>query len=222
MPPLTPQQRAPLEVRSASVVLATGAGCGKTFVLTEKFLAMLSDEPRVPLDRMVALTFTDKAASELRRRVRAACRERLAAGEEPDYWRGVLRGLEAAPIGTFHTFCGEVVRRHAARAGVDPGFVVLDEAIAATCREEAVDRALRKALVDGDPDLRALAVDLGLDSVRAHLLRLLADRSAESLDAWGDHSPEGLISRWRGGLRRKSPAGGPRWILGRAQGRAWR
>ena len=197
MPTLTRQQRAPLDVRSASVVLATGAGCGKTTVLTEKFVAMLTAEDRLPLERMVALTFTDKAAAELRRRVRRACREKLDAGDEPEYWRGVLRGLEAAPIGTFHTFCGEVVRRFAARAGVDPGFVVLDEAIAATCREEAVDRALRIALVGGDSDLRALAVPFGLGTVRAHLVRLLADRSAETLDAWGMFEPEALIARWR-------------------------
>src|SRR5258708_3973596 len=110
---LTPQQRAPLDVREASVVLATGAGCGKTTVLTEKLVAMLSDEPRVPLEAMVALTFTDKAASELRQRVRRACRDRLAGGDEVEYWSDVLRKLEAAPIGTFHTFCAEILRRFA-------------------------------------------------------------------------------------------------------------
>jgi ATP-dependent helicase/nuclease subunit A len=195
--PLSPQQRAALGVRGASVVLATGAGCGKTTVLTEKFVATLSAEPRVPIERLVALTFTDKAARELRDRVRRACRDRLEEGEEPDYWRDVLRKLEAAPIGTFHTFCGEVVRRHAVRAGVDPGFSVLDEAVASTCREEAVDAALRRALASRDADLRELAVALGLEVVRDHLIRLLGDRSAWSLDEWARSEPSALIERWR-------------------------
>ena len=203
MSALTPQQRASLDVRGSSVVLATGAGCGKTTVLTGKFLAMLSEEPRVPIEAMVVLTFTDRAAAELRRRVRRDCRDRLARGDEPEYWRDVLRQLEAAPIGTFHTFCGEIVRRFAARAGVDPGFTILDEAIAATCREEAVDIGLRRALVDRDDDLRSLAVDLGLDAVRANLLRLLADRSAESLDKWGAVEPDDLIARWRQAFEEK-------------------
>ncbi|HEY2155626.1 MAG TPA: UvrD-helicase domain-containing protein [Isosphaeraceae bacterium] len=199
---LTAQQRAALDVVGASVVLATGAGCGKTRVLTEKYVEALSAR-RVPVGRMVALTFTDKAAAELRRRVRQACRERLDAGEDVDYWRDVLRALEAAPIGTFHTFCGEVVRRFAVRAGVDPGFAILDESVAATCREEAVDAAIRMSLVARDEHLRALVAALNLGAIRDHLVDLLADRSAESLDAWAAADPTDLVERWRAAFQVK-------------------
>lgn len=178
-------------------MLATGAGCGKTRVLTEKFVAMVMSDRRTSVDRIVALTFTDKAARELRDRVRRACQDRLALGEDPDYLQDLLRKLDAAPIGTFHTFCAEIVRRYAARAGVDPGFTILDESIAATCREEAVGSTLRRALVARDPDLNALAVDLGLETVRDHLVRLLAGRAADSLDVWAASEPEILIARWR-------------------------
>src|SRR5450631_534886 len=98
---LTPQQSLALDVRGASVALGAGAGCGKTTVLTARFVAALEGVGRLPLERIAALTFTDKAAGELRGRVRAACRDRLEEGDDPGYWRGVLRGLEAAPIGTF-------------------------------------------------------------------------------------------------------------------------
>jgi ATP-dependent helicase/nuclease subunit A len=199
---LTHQQHAALDVVGASVVLATGAGCGKTRVLTEKYVDALANR-RVPVGRMVALTFTDKAAAELRRRVRQACCERLDAGQEVDYWRDVLRALEAAPIGTFHTFCGEVVRRFAARAGVDPGFAILDESVAATCREEAVDAAIRKALVERDEDLRALLAAFDLGAIRDHLGDVLADRSAESLDAWAAADPAELVERWRAAFEAK-------------------
>jgi ATP-dependent helicase/nuclease subunit A len=194
---LTHQQSQALDVRGASVALGAGAGCGKTTVLTARFVAALEGEGRLSLERIAALTFTDKAAGELRGRVRAACRDRLEEGDDPGYWRVVLRGLEAAPIGTFHTFCGEIVRRYAVRAGVDPGFAILDESIAATCREEAVDAALRNALIDLDLDLRDLAVYLGLDAVRNVLIDLLADRSADSIEAWSMQTPEGLVETWR-------------------------
>ncbi len=209
---LTHQQRAALDVVGASVVLATGAGCGKTRVLTEKYVDALSTL-RVPVGRMVALTFTDKAAGELRRRVREACRERLDAGEDAEYWRDVLRALEAAPIGTFHTFCGQVVRRFAARAGVDPGFAILDESVAATCREDAADAALRKALVDRDADLRALVAAFDLGTIRDHVVQLLADRSAETLDAWAESEHGDLVEKWRAAFEaRGRPAALARFV----------
>ncbi len=193
---LTEQQRQSLEVRGASVALSAGAGCGKTTVLTERFIAALGDEA-ISLDRIVALTFTDKAATELRGRVRSACRKKLDAGDDPEYWRGIMRGLEAAPIGTFHTFCGEVVRRYAAQAGVDQGFSILDETIASTCREEAVDVTLRASLRLRDNDLHELAVAYGLNRVRESLIALMSSRSAPDFIEWAAKSPEDLIAIWK-------------------------
>ncbi len=79
-------------------------------VLTERFLAALDDADGRPLEALVALTFTEKAARELRQRIRARCRARLVAGDDRDAerWWAVLRGLDAAPIGTFHEFCARL------------------------------------------------------------------------------------------------------------------
>src|SRR3982751_5753962 len=112
-PRLSDQQARPLAVCGASVALSAGAGCGKTTVLTARFLGDLEGPGGRPLGAIVALTFTEKAARELRKRIRHECREKLAGGEDPSRWRAVLRGLEAAPIGTFHEFCGQWLRRHA-------------------------------------------------------------------------------------------------------------
>src|SRR5271165_2121205 len=101
---LTEEQRRALEAKAVSVALGAGAGCGKTTVLTERFLAEIEGADGRPLRALVALTFTDKAARELRQRIRARCRERLAGGKVAPRWRTVLRALEAAPIGTFHEF----------------------------------------------------------------------------------------------------------------------
>src|ERR1700685_1265606 len=94
--PLTAQQRRALSVDGASVALSAGAGCGKTMVLTERFLSALDDAGGRPLRALVALTFTEKAARELRQRIRARCRAKLAAAADPSRWWTVLRGLDAA------------------------------------------------------------------------------------------------------------------------------
>jgi ATP-dependent helicase/nuclease subunit A len=197
MPDLTEQQQRALEVRGTSVALSAGAGCGKTTVLTERFLAALTGDEPTPLDRLVALTFTDKAAGELRGRVRDACRKQFDTGDDPDYWRGILRGLAAAPIGTFHTFCGEIVRRFAPRAGVDQGFTILDETIASTFRESAVDATLRVSLRDRDTDLRELAVEYNLDIVRKALVSLMANRSAPQFADWAGKTVDEIVATWR-------------------------
>jgi ATP-dependent helicase/nuclease subunit A len=196
-PDLTNEQQRPLGVTGASVALSAGAGCGKTAVLTARFLGDLDGNDRRSLREIVALTFTEKAARELRQRIRGQCRARLAAGDDPEHWRGVLRGLEAAPIGTFHEFCVRWLRRHAIEARIDPDFTVLDESIASTVRDEALRKCLRTWLNDNDQDLVELAVEYGLRRVRESLDGLLSQRSLGELDAWAERTPTDLISVWR-------------------------
>ncbi len=195
---LTDQQCRALQVPDASVALSAGAGCGKTLVLTERFLAALDDTGGRPLRSLVALTFTEKAARELRQRIRARCRARLEAGEDPARWWAILRGLDAAPIGTFHEFCARLLRRHALQVGIDPEFAILDESVAGSLRDEAVRAALRRLLAARDPDLIDLGTDYGLHQVRETLGRLTASRGAVDLEEWSRLSPEAIVAHWRG------------------------
>ncbi len=197
-PRLTTEQADALGVTGSSVALSAGAGCGKTTVLTERFVRALEGANPVSLARIVALTFTNKAARELRDRIRRECRARLELGADPTYWRGVVRGLAAARIGTFHSFCGEVLRRDAIEAGVDPGFTVLDEPVAAALRDEALASALREALAHRDRDLIELAVDFGLGAVRQALVALLTNRSGGDIELWAEKEPHELVKHWLG------------------------
>ena len=194
--PPTAEQKEALDVIGSSVGLSAGAGCGKTFVLAERFVKALEGPEGLPLGRVVALTFTNKAARELRDRIRKECRIRLVEGREPERWRKVLRGLVAARIGTFHSFCGDVLRRHAVEAKVDPGFTVLDESIALSIREQALDASLRDRLAFRDPDLIELAVEYGLGMVRRSLDDLLDARTLGDLGAWTARRPEELVEGW--------------------------
>jgi ATP-dependent helicase/nuclease subunit A len=190
-------------VTGSSVALAAGAGCGKTTVLTARYLSDLEGDAGAgggrPLRSIVALTFTNKAARELRKRIRQRCRDRLSEGRDGARWRSILRGLEAAPIGTFHEFCGDWLRRHAALAGVDPDFTILDETIAGTIRDEALGGCMRRWLAEAgeDSDLVALAVEFGLNRVRQALAGLIARRSAGDITPWADRSVEEIVARWK-------------------------
>ena len=77
---LTREQLDALEVAEASVALRAGAGCGKTLVLTQRYRREIEGQQGRPLCSLVALTFTEKAARELRQRIRHLCRAQLARG----------------------------------------------------------------------------------------------------------------------------------------------
>jgi len=202
-PDLTDEQQRPLGVTGSSVALSAGAGCGKTTVLTSRFLVALDGDGtpggRRPLGALVALTFTEKAARELRKRIRGECRRRLAGApvEDVGHWRAVLRGLEAAPVSTFHEYCAGLLRRHALDAGIDPDFQVLDAAIADSVRDEALSRCLRGWLADCNNDLIELAVEYGLRSVREAVGALVVGRDAGDLAAWALRTEPEVLTAWR-------------------------
>ena len=146
----TDEQTAAIDRRSGALLVSAAAGSGKTTVLVERFVRSVLDDGIAPAS-MLAITFTDKAAGELRARVRARF---LELGE-----RRSAQGTEAAWISTIHGFCARVLRRHAVRAGLAPGFVVLDEATARELRSDAFDEALA-GFLDGAAGARDDALDL--------------------------------------------------------------
>lgn len=144
-PRLDDQQRLAVETLDRSVAVVAGAGTGKTTVLVERFLALLDANPDWPITAIVAITFTERAAEEMRSRVRQRILERISTADGLDRrrWADHLARVEAARISTIHGMCSEVIRANAAAAGVDPGFQVADEASAAVLLGDAVAAALR-------------------------------------------------------------------------------
>ncbi len=106
---MNPQQSAAITAGDGPVLVLAGPGSGKTSVLTRR-IAWLIREHRVPHHRIMAVTFTNKAAGEMRSRVEALLGDRL-------------RGLQ---IGTFHATCARYLRREAERAGYRPDYVIYD------------------------------------------------------------------------------------------------
>jgi ATP-dependent exoDNAse (exonuclease V) beta subunit len=136
----TPEQLAAVERRDGPMLLSANAGSGKTAVLTERVVrAVLEDG--LALDELLVITFTEKAAGELRSRIREGLGARGA--------RAQARDTERAWISTIHGFCARVLRAHAVAAGLDPSFAVLDEATGRRLRAAAWDEALA-AFMDGE------------------------------------------------------------------------
>ena len=192
------EQKPAVVARGRDVAVTAGAGAGKTRTLVARYLSLLAE--RTPLRSIVAITFTRKAAREMRNRVRRAIRAYLQEeGPPPDeraFWDGVYGELDAARIGTIHQLCSEILRAHPAEAAVDPRFDVLDEAQAVLLQAEAVDDAL--AWAGGDDDGARLFALLGERALRDVLLDLLARRlDAETAFA---ALPEDVLGHWRAAL----------------------
>jgi len=160
--PLTPAQQAVVADLGRNWCVTSGAGCGKTRVLVERYIRFLEDDLELPLERLAAITFTEMAAAEMRDRIRRACRDRLeearTAGDAVRIERWLQRywDVDVAPIHTIHGFCAAILRRFPIEAGVDPNFEMLDEAAADLLLRDVVGRTVEKLLEAEDADVLAM------------------------------------------------------------------
>lgn len=162
----TPEQAAAIEARGRDVLLEAGAGSGKTGVMVERYVRLVVDE-RVSPDAVLAFTFTDKAAAELRARVRAELSRRAAGtGAAAGRATSLLATIGGAWITTIHGFCNRVLAAHPVAAGVDPGFRVLDQPEAGRAAREAFDSALAEFLADGAPAREETVAAYDLEGLR--------------------------------------------------------
>lgn len=167
------QRRAVLRPDSVRTVLAS-AGAGKTLVLVETYLRHVLEEGVRP-DAILAITFTRKAASEMKRRIVAE----LRAHGLPD----AAQIAETGPIQTIHSFCERLLRENALAAGLDPDFDVLPEHELASWRDEALQAELAAPRED-QPEAVALIERLaGTRGWRMASTGLRA-RIAAAVDHW--------------------------------------
>ncbi len=115
---LTEEQQRAVSAQG-SVAVVAGAGTGKTHMLTERYFHHLFEDGYSPIE-VVAVTFTEKAAAELKNRIRRRVAERMPDRED------LLAELEAAQISTIHALCARICREHPDEAEVPPDFGVLD------------------------------------------------------------------------------------------------
>jgi ATP-dependent exoDNAse (exonuclease V) beta subunit len=152
---LTPQQHRAVDRRDRPLFVHAGAGSGKTSVLVERFVRAARDD-QAGVDGVLAITFTDKAAAEMKLRIRNRFAE---LGE-----RELARETERAWVSTIHGFCSRVLRAHPLAAGIDPEYRVLDEGEAARLALQASEQAMEEFLGEGsEPERLELLAAYGPD-----------------------------------------------------------
>lgn len=161
----TAEQALAIRTEGRDVCVVAGAGSGKTFVLTERVVhRVLRGNARgetVPLSQVLAITFTEKAAAEMK--------QRLAEALEAATGRSARADVERAAISTIHAFCARMLREFAVEAGVDPGFAVLDEVESDRRRREALERLVEET-AHKDPAAFETLATLGGDEPAESLL----------------------------------------------------
>lgn len=173
---LTGPQREAAAARGCDLVVTAGAGSGKTRTLVARYLTLLCDG--LAPSQVAAITFTEKAAREMRDRARSALHLLVQGQTEesaPDgRWVELEAAMDGARIGTIHSLCAEILRAHPAEAGIDPQFAVLDDNQAAQLRAEAVEAALAWAV--DQPELRPLFTLFTTSGLNVLLTGLLQQR----------------------------------------------
>jgi len=151
----TPEQALAIEAGGHDVLVEAGAGTGKTGVMVERYCRLVCD-PEIDPGAVLAFTFTDKAATELRQRIRAALEQRAAAGSERA--AALLGTIGSAWVTTIHGFCNRLLAGHPVAAGIDPRFRVLDGPETERAAREAFDDALAEFLSGADAEARERTV----------------------------------------------------------------
>jgi len=193
----TPAQRLAIYEVDCNMAVVAGAGAGKTKVLVERYLYLLLSG-RAGCEQIYAITFTRKAAKEMRERIRdgiAAMIERQNTATERAAWFRVAQQLEQAPITTIHGLCARLLRENPVEAVLDPNFLVLDEVTANLLLDSAVQAVLDEALLAQRPWLAILFNYF----TRRELARSLAGlyQKLASMDWLDEHLGERLAKPYK-------------------------
>ncbi|TSB46172.1 UvrD-helicase domain-containing protein [Alkalicoccobacillus porphyridii] len=175
------QQEEAIYSKQTLVVVAAGAGSGKTRVLTERVLHLSElayAQPKEPhgaaIDSITAITFTEKAAREMKQRIRVSIENRIQSApsvQEQNHWIGQKEALDRAVITTFHSFCQRLLHQHAFQADLPAAFQIIDDVDANLIKQDVLQSLFssvdhfRKA----EPFFEAISMDqLGDAIVQIH------------------------------------------------------
>lgn len=179
---LSPSQFRAVRAGTGESLVTAAAGSGKTRVLIEHFLSWVLQK-RVPADRLVAITFTQDAANEMKRRLFEALRK---CGREDQ-----IPLLDRGNVATIDSFCRSLLKTYAVDAGIDPEFTVLDEDLAELLQNEILDRVFEETMFETKYD--RIFGFFGPDRLRKSLLRVYEKWRAGSCDLTLSTADTGLV-----------------------------
>jgi ATP-dependent helicase/nuclease subunit A len=177
---LTDHQHSALNITD-NIALTANAGSGKTFVLSKRFIEIAITK-NIPLRKIAAITFTEKAASELYKKITSQVGEMIESAGDPDLvekLHRIRRSLVSAHISTIHSFCINLLKEYPVEAELDANFIPVDTNISSELMEMSVDSVIRSAL-NSEEDSTSMKSLIRLFSSRrifaAELINLIANR----------------------------------------------
>jgi len=178
---LSEQAAAAYEINKHISVTA-GPGSGKTTVLVERYVHILRERD-LSIDQIVAITFTNRAANEMRERLRSELNLMLSIADDDERrrWLNYKRTLDGAVITTIHGFCARLLREFPIEARVDPQFLLLDEHRAAMMLELIVEEVLSEFISNGHIEISRLTLGVGRSRLAAALTQLYREARGQGL-----------------------------------------
>ncbi len=182
---LTPHQRKALNIEK-SISLTANAGSGKTFVLAQRFLEIIINTS-TPLNKVAAITFTEKASGELYKRISVELNKLLSSTIDPKLKQRIekiRKQLVSAKISTIHSFCIDLLKEFPVEAALDANFSTINEHKAAELIDLSIESTLRELLKDGNrnTDVKLLMRLLGSKARLANELSLLISKRKNVLN----------------------------------------
>lgn len=142
----TPDQQRVIDTRNANILVAAAAGSGKTAVLVERIIQMITDEKKpVDIDRLLIVTFTSAAAAQMRERISREVSRKLEENPESEHLQKQASLIHNALITTIDSFCLFVIRNNFNEIGLDPAFRVADESEVKMLEADVMGRLLEQA-----------------------------------------------------------------------------
>lgn len=171
---LTEDQKLAVETVDLNVLVSAGAGSGKTHVLVERYLEIMKKDQSATVANLVAVTYTTKAANEMRSRLKARMQELVSQseGKEKERWANCLGAVDGARIGTIHSLCESMLKAFPVEAAIDPSFEVLNDLEKASLLDNCLEQAVHEAAA-GQMEERHLLVSHPVNQIKTWVQSLI-------------------------------------------------
>ena len=147
----TNEQQKVIDLRGCNILVSAAAGSGKTAVLVERIITMLTDKVYpVSVDRLLVVTFTEAAAAEMKERIRLAIEKKLLENPDDEHLRQQATLIHNAQITTIHSFCLSVIKDHFHAIDLDPGFRTAEEGELKLLRHDVLNEVLEEKYAEGE------------------------------------------------------------------------
>jgi len=147
----TQEQRKVIEARNCNLLVAAAAGSGKTAVLVERIITMITDEKNpIDIDQLLVVTFTNAAAAEMRERIAKAISDKLDKMPSNKHLYKQLTLLQRASITTIHSYCLDIIRKNFHILNIDPKFRVADQTEILLLKSDILKELLEDLYTNGD------------------------------------------------------------------------